>query len=487
MTSETTTRKKSAGYAGFVTTLLTLTNIVVGFAFQSLIASKLGLSGLADQFQLGWTIVTFGTTVFFALVPMVLVPRIHDGSNILFLGDLRAFWALGMVATAAQAIYALTLTGSLSTILLLSAPSHILAALTCGAQAVAYLQHRFALAAAGGVANGIGLFTWVAISGWNNTSALTLGTGIAIGYLAQFIAAALPVARVMWRSRWTNQIGLRAILALFAFTLITKFQPVLERILTTDLQTGATAALGFGQKIAQGLLLLCAFGLALTAVGTISKHLANNDHRAAARILERTIATTVIATSLVSAAFIPFSLLAVHVLFVRGEFTSEDALTVQNTILLQLPWVLACALTGAMTSYLYIERAYIRVGVASVIGLVVTVTTGLALSRNFPAEAVPIASSAGAVVTCIAVALSLRKSPVWGHTREILHDDLQILILFPAIFFATLTVWVTVSLSSNGSLPPLLLSGATFVCSGILSVSFSTVRDRIRTLLSDAA
>ncbi|MBE7159082.1 MAG: hypothetical protein INR62_11745, partial [Rhodospirillales bacterium] len=314
----------NATSAGFVTTAITVLNIALGFGFQSLIAFALGLGALADAFQLTWAIVTFGTTVFYTLVTTVLVPRVHDGSNSVRLGDARHLAVFGTIATALQVFAAIFTAQPLTDLLLYSAPSHLLAAITAPAVTLAYLEHRFALAAIGNVYNGLGLLAAAAIAVGAGPTPANLGIALTAGYTTQFLLTALPLRNNLRSVDWRAAIGTRSIVGLILFTMLTKLQPVLERTISESFGIGSTAALGFGQKISQGLLLLGAFGLAITATGSLSRAFASGDGPLTARLFGRTLISTFITSTLIIAFFIPFSRLSVQILFQRGEFTAYD-------------------------------------------------------------------------------------------------------------------------------------------------------------------
>lgn len=432
MTDQTTTKfadgSVSAPRAGLITTGLTFLNVVLGFLFQSVIAAHLGLSRTSDNFQMAWSIVTYGTLIFFTLVPILLVPRIENAkTRVISLGDWPKFVLLGLGLSLAQYAYAGTCEQNLADILRWSAPSHLLAAMTALPQAVAYVKKRFVAAGIGPVMNGAALLVTFLVLG-QGAGPAGLGLALASGYLLQFgtvALLALPNGRTYAQS---SQVPIRLFLFLIAFTLLSKFQPLLERILSLAAPVGATATLGFGQKIAQGLLLFAAFGLALTANATLSRYVRAGQLDAAAELLAKTIVSTALFTAAVIMAFLPVQGIVIHLLFVRGEFDATDATAVGDVLLCQIPWVIACALTGALTSYLYIEQNYKRVAIASLVGLVATIASGFSLQVFVPLIAVPVASSVGAVLTFGWVAYLVSRSPLWPRLKLNLSKYLALLL-----------------------------------------------------------
>jgi putative peptidoglycan lipid II flippase len=227
---------------------------------------------------------------------------------------------------------------------------------------------------------------------------------------------------------WATEIPVRHFVFLLAFTLLSKFQPLLERVLSLTAPTGATATLGFGQKLAQGLLLFAAFGLALTANATLARRVKMGQLDKAAELLAKTVVTTVLFSTLVVLGMLPVQRAVIEILFVRGEFSSSDAVAVNDVLLCQIPWVLVCALTGALTSYLYIEQNYRHVAIASIIGLAVTYAASVVLQPLLPLTAVPIASSAGAGLTLAWVVYLVIGSPVWQLLRTELKMYSELLV-----------------------------------------------------------
>lgn len=433
----TSTRSTNATSAGMVTTAITVLNIVLGFGFQSLIAYALGLGTLADRFQLTWAIVTFGTTVSYTLVTTVLVPRVHAVESEVQLGDTKYLALFGAAATIVQFAAGVSVSPQLGHLLMFSAPSHVLAALTAPVVALAYLEHRFGLAALGNVFNGVGLLVAATAAVLVGPTPVNLGIALTAGYIMQLLLTALPLRSSIRAASRSVAIGLKPITALILFTMLTKFQPVLERTLAESLGIGSTAALGFGQKITQGLLLLGAFGLAITATGSLSKAYSSNNPPLAAKIFARTLVSTFMACTLVLAFFLPFSRIAVQALFQRGEFSSTDTSAVFEILLAQLPWVFAGAMTGVVTSYMYVARRYAKVALSSAIGLFATLSASAALMTVLPDLAVAVGSSVGAISTLAFALFATLKEPIWTNVLE------ETRKFTPAVIAAGLTLTVS--------------------------------------------
>lgn len=404
----------SAISAGAIGTLLSLANVVVGFSFQAMLAARLGVNTLADVFQFGWTIVTFVAVVQFTLVTSLFIPRLQivvDGVQ--RIGNSRLPTVLGVLCCVIQLLSALLLAkGDLRVLLLLSAPAQIFIGGTTVPQATAYVSRRFWIAGVGPVVNGIALL-FVSLSRLSHLNAAILGVAISAGYFSQWLITWLGV-RDLAQSAYPGQtIHARLFLGVLAFTLVSKFQPVLERVMSYQIATGATAALGYGQKIAQGLLLFGTFSIATASAASLARHVNGKNVHEAATLLARTTVSTLVFSTLVTALAMPASYPVVVALFQRGEFNANDSQYVANIVILQLPWVLAGALAGVLTSYLYIERRYAQVLIASLVGLCATAAVGFFLRDVAPRYAVASASSVGMMASLVVIIAILRRTAVW--------------------------------------------------------------------------
>ncbi len=404
----------SAVSAGTIGTSLNLVNVFVGFGFQAALAATLGIGALADTFQMVWTIVTFVAVVQFSMVTSLLVPRLQTMvAGVELVGRSRLPLLMGAVASALQALTALVLAdGDLKLLLLTAAPAHLFVGATAVPLALAYISRRFWIAGIGPVANGVALL-FVTLLGLNNMNAGVLGVAVALGYLAQWAVTALGTRDLLTATRRNITIPGRLFLGVVGFTLVSRFQPVLERILSYQLPTGTTAALGYGQKVATGLVLFATFGFAIASIGSLSRHTEAKSSTAAADLLARMTLATLVSGTVVSALALPAAYPAVVLLFERGTFTPDDSQFVTNVVLILIPWVWAGALTGVFTAYLYVIQKYRQVLLASLANLAVTLLCGISLSRSLPKYAVPIASSAGCVTALLGAVIILSRTDLW--------------------------------------------------------------------------
>lgn len=387
--------------AGFVVTAMNLVNVAVGLLAQSLLASQLGISSLSDDFQLAWAIVTFGALIFFSMVTSYFVPRMHPtAAKPIPIGGIWIPIAFGFALMCIQIAWAIldTSRSGISQILLWSSPVAVIASLAALSQVFALLERRFILASVGAVANGLGLLAFLLVVP-RPLSGASLGQALAIGYVCQLSAVGLPL--LFGRIRISRDVSIRLIpfLGVAGFTLIAKFQPVVERIVAISVYSGSTTALGLGQKVAQGLLLLSSFGLAFTSIAIVSEHINANNVRRAGSAIAETLATTLLFCSIVTAYSIGLIRPVVELIFEHGSFTAGDTTYVTEVVYMQIPWVMASAVSGVLTNYLYVARKYARVIWASLIGIFATIIISGVIAPFAPQFAVVIASSCASVLS----------------------------------------------------------------------------------------
>lgn len=462
-------RTRSQLGAGAISTLMAVLNIVVGLAFQSLLAAELGLGPMADAFQLVWGIVTFEALCFASIVITTLVPRLQpDFGGRLGAGDAVWLGGLGALVSGLHFAAALQLDGAVREIMLWASPAAVLAALSAVPQALAYTTRRFAVAALGPIANGLGVLV-VALMTRGNFHAQSLGIAITVGYVAQL--AVLVASLVMTRHQLSmaTSVTLKTAVGSLGFTVVTKFQPVMERLLTVLLPTGATATLGFSQKIAQGLLLLSAFGISTATLPRMSELERAGRHREAAHAVARAFTLTLVCTSVIIGLAAPAVELAVAVLLERGAFSSEDSDAVVKAVVMQFGWVVGCALTGVLTAFLYAARRLARVLASSIAGLAVTCGTAFMFARIDPNLAVPIASSLGSLTVLMGACWATRAT----ETGRFLATEFRHLtpLLTCAIAFIA-GAWVIRELVGN----TVLMTGCAEVLAFLLLGAFWCVR-----------
>lgn len=474
----------SAGQAGGITTVMMLINIVVGFGFQSLIAATIGLSQLADAFQGTWAVVTFGATVQLTMVTSFLVPHLQVTQHgVSTMARTRLPMILGVMGASFQVIAALLVSGDMRPLLLASAPSHLFVAATALPLARAYVGRRFVAASSGAIANGIALLA-ITAAGNGAMGPWLLGAAVSVGYMAQWIATVIGIRGVAPLGPVAGM-TIRLFVGVTAYTLFSKLQPVLERAISLAATEGATAALGFGQKIAYGLLLVGTFSLALTTTAALSRHVSSGNWNLAGVLLSKTAVASFTLTSAVIAVALPLAHPAVVVLFQRGEFTAGDSRIVSDILVLQLPWVLAAVLTGVFTACLYQLRWYSRVLVGSAAGLLGMVGISLALAGAMPMFAVAIGSSVGAIITLLVTIALLLRSPIGDAFRHAVVERLPLIVKSLGLLTGSIAAYSGLALSgvANQFWPGVITGAATAAVIAICLLMSGATRMQLREAL----
>lgn len=460
-------------------------NVIVGFGFQAALAATLGVDVLADVFQVAWTIVTFMAVVQFTMVLSLLVPRLQiRGTGSDSIGGSVLPLILGIAVAALQALGASVFaSGDLRTLLLAAAPAHVFVGGAAVPQALAYITKRFWVAGAGPIANGLALLL-ATLLGLRTISAAMLGFSLTLGYLAQWLVTSLGTRDINQTvpTRGTIPVGL--FLGVLGFTLLSKFQPVLERIISYRLATGTTAGLGYGQKVAQGLVMFATFGFATAATATLAQHVEAKNSSEAAELLARITLATVVFGSVVTAVALPAAYPAVVILFERGVFTQRDSGFVANVVVAQLPWVWAGALAGVASSYLFAARKYAQLAVAALASLAVTLLSGTMLSGPLPQYAVAIASSAGMVTSLLVATVILKQTEIWEHYWPLIVERRRLWVSAIAVLVSSWSIFgILQFLVAAPSLVEYLLAAlATLVSAMAILVSSSKTRAELADL-----
>ncbi|MBB6628512.1 hypothetical protein H5V45_14400 [Nocardioides sp. KIGAM211] len=411
--------------------------MIIGLVYQAILAGRFGLNSVADDFQYAYALVTFCTIVLFSLVTSVIIPRTKSSAGEIYAirdGLLPLYAGFLLTVTMLVASFSI-ISGSAATILRWAAASGVLAGATVMPQAVAYMERRFVLAAMGPVANGVGGTIALICIPSADLSPASLGLVITLGYVAQLLVSLLGLAGSGARWSWMPSIQGFAFVSYLGFTVMTKFQPVLERAIAQYIGViGTTAALGFGQKFAQGLLLVSAFGLALTAAPAMSALARKNETAAVASILSTVVAGTYVATILVLTVAVPLSYVGIKILFERDAFSAGSTREVYSVVMAQLVWVFANAMAGVGTSYLYVIGQYARVLLSACAGLAATVGVSYALDGYTPL-AVAWGSSAGALASLAMTTALVMRSDAGTLMLERLRD-LRVALAMPTALFA---------------------------------------------------
>jgi putative peptidoglycan lipid II flippase len=473
--------------AGAIGTSLSLLNIMVGLVFQAALAATLGVDSLADTFQVAWTVVTFAAVVQFTIVLSLLVPRlqlVEDGSSSATGSRLPLF--LGSAASVIQAGIAVAVTsGDLKVLLVTTAPAHLFVGASAVPQALSYISRRFWVVGAGPIANGAAMLVVVLVR-IENLDPATLGIGVTTGYMAQWGVTLLGTRDLLPTRSAPPAVSVRLFLGVVGFTLVSKFQPVLERIIAYQLATGTTAALGYAQKVTQGLLVFAAFGFATASTASLAHYTRQKELNAVAELLGRVTLVTVLFGSVVCALALPAAYPMVVMLFRRGAFTDNDAVFVANIVIAQLPWIWAGALAGVISSYLYVVQKFFQLLFVGLASLSATLACSLLLDGVTPKFAVAIASSVGMWVSLLAAFLVLMRTELFHLYWSSLKRHWRLVLASMAVlgssllFFVLLHFWRDDPTFSDH----LMATSATGVAAVVVLLRNGSARTELRQVVS---
>lgn len=382
------------------------TSIVIGVAFQSFIASRLGTGGVADVFYLGVTVPTLVATALLGSAPNALIRFAVDEPNLLRLERNSAAARLMTFGVGASVLMALFGGGEILSplpllaaherpeigeFLLITSPVPVLALLAALGSVRALAHHRFVVATFGGAVNGVGLLVATLVLSSSKLGIPQLALAVDCGYVAQLA--------LVWRSlrsledRADSLAPIRSLqgapVAAFAMLLFAsslyKSQPLVERVTGSILGSGVPAALGYADKVTSGLIQLATFGFALAALPFLSRQLSEGGGgRAVARLssaLEATCASTagVVAFGLISSGAL------VRALYERGTFGASAAHVTHALILCALPSVACAAVAAPLVALEYAAgnvRAVVLIGLTGFVSGTLA-TAGLAFAIGY--------------------------------------------------------------------------------------------------------
>jgi putative peptidoglycan lipid II flippase len=358
-------------------------NIALGIGFQLLLARGLGLSYLADIYSLGTMVPTLVATVLIGSAPSVLVPAIVRESHGAERMHLRM---LGGPTSLVAIVFALALALSLAAapflgrslppenlsefkiFLLVSTLTIPLSWVVAVSQSALIAVGNFLAVGFSGAVNGLGLIiATVSVFAVNaRPPGVHLAWAFVVGYVAQaLVQFSLAFRYINWHVTGASEKLFGSIAVLLGSAMMYKSQPLIERALATY-EPGGPAAFNYSAKISQAILVGSTMGLSLISLPSLSKSIAQGDHKVGWRAAQNT--TTLIATF--SAPLVATGIVAapqiVALLFLGGQFTAGDVATVSAVLSVALVGVFFSSISGPTVNVLYAHRKYGFVGIVSV-------------------------------------------------------------------------------------------------------------------------
>lgn len=197
----------------------------------------------------------------------------------------------------------------------------------------------------------------------------------------------------------------RGFATLLGGALVVSVNPIVDQAMAAHLGPGAVAGLGYGGRIAGGILGVLAMAFGTAALSRYSMYAAESDVRGLAKAFRRDAGFVVALGTGIAAALAASSLPLTRLLFERGAFSPEDTAEVariQVFYAVQIPGYLAGILGARAMNALARDWEIV---VIAALGAVLNVAGNLILSRWLGAAG--IALSTGVVYTVSAVAMVL--------------------------------------------------------------------------------
>jgi putative peptidoglycan lipid II flippase len=195
----------------------------------------------------------------------------------------------------------------------------------------------------------------------------------------------------------------RGFAKLLGGALVVSINPIVDQAMAAHLGPGAVAGLGYGGRMAGGILGVLAMAFGTAALSRYSMYAAESDVGGLAKAFRRDAAFVVVLGTGIAVALAALSLPLTRLLFERGAFSPEDTAEVariQVFYAVQIPGYLAGILGARAMNALGRDWEIFWI---SGFGAVLNVALNLVLSRWLGAAG--IALSTGAVYTVSAVAM----------------------------------------------------------------------------------
>jgi putative peptidoglycan lipid II flippase len=396
---------------------------VFSLAKELFVASRFGVSGKMDAFNIALLVPAFGINVIAnsfstALIPTYIHVREHEGPE----AAQRLFsaiigWSLVLLTVCAALLVAaaplylpvmasnfpaekLALTLRL---LVLMSPLMVLAGVANICGAVLNAGEKFALVAVAPLATP--LLTIVCLLAGGAWGIYALAGGVVAGALVEMCVLSVALRRtgVSLRPRWHGFEGhLRQVAGQFsprvAGNVLRSLTGVADNAFAASLPQGSVAALNYGKRIIGTLLNMGNTALGAAIVPYFSKMAAHRDWAGVRRTLQRYLALIFAATLPLAAVFYFASELLVRLLYQRGSFTAQHTALVaqvQAFYALHIPFAVANAFLSRFLTTMLATRVTMWIAAAA---LVFNVTLDIILIRKIGVAGIALSTSISALM-----------------------------------------------------------------------------------------
>ncbi len=361
---------RSAGWVN----LLSFAQLVVQFAFQTLLARYFGAGAEMDAFVAAISLPTFISSVFFnslgyALVPVLsrkLVEQDLDSAwssanNLLTLLGVTTGFAAMILAVFANPLVRLLFPGYAGQQAALTAELvRVLACLIVTNSLIAYSQavhhsHRRFITPALSPVVGI-LTTLLIVACLPSRSMLTVAWAVVAGSaVVALLQLSWPLRHYRLRLRPGSDTYqfLRLCAPLILGAAYYRLDPLIDRYLASFLPTGSVAHLGYASRLVTALLMVSSSGLSVVAFPSFAQQQAAASTEGLAREVAHAIRCMIAIIVPIIVGLGCYSTPVIRDLFERGRFTATDTHTVSLLLLLYLGMIVGGAFGDVAAKIFY--------------------------------------------------------------------------------------------------------------------------------------
>jgi len=419
----------------------TTLSLVLGLALQIYLASRLGVSSVADVFYLGSAFPALFAVAILSSSSNGLIRTVVERPGSMAIGvkrtPARSLMACGLGGTATIALLGVLLLvsgndgilgnsggGQLGSFLLAVSLVPILVTLAAIGAVTALSKEKMLRATWGYAVNGIGLLATVVLLSGGKPTTMILALGINVGYLCQL---ALVWPHLRWHSdsppleSTAAKLATKGVLILFLASLLYKSQPLTERTVGAVLGDGVPATLGYVDKVTQGFTQMAVFGFAVASLPLLSRHMTLGDGHRASLSLGKSVAGTAVVTVLICAITIATAGGVITLLYGRGEFDQSDVLVATQLLRISVLSIFFGALAAPLVASLYASNQITAVVWIGLQGFLISLGSTLLLAWVFGTDGIVLGTACGFAFTFFRFAYRVQSHldfwswGVWSH------------------------------------------------------------------------
>lgn len=483
-------RRRFANSAAVVS-LLSLINLAVGFLLQVVMAAYFGANATMDAYLAASTIPSMVNLVFVGALNVTVVPLYidyctkHDrheawkviNSTINSLAVLLILLSV-LIGIQAQPLMSLITPGLknfgqlalAANLLILMLPSMLFTGISGILTGVYYAEKRFFLPSVALVVNNVvALGVTLSLVKWWGIQAVAVGA--LAGSIIQFILCFFPQKahyRVEWHIQHEGYLRLVMLALPWIFgSLVGKLNPLVDRMIASNLTEGAISHLGFAFLVIMAVTTVTGKGLSVTVLPIMSEFASRKNFQQLSELYSTSIRRLILILGLTSIWMVVGSQGLIKILFERREFTASDTAAVSMLTIAFLGYYIFGALGVITANALYsMQNTLLPAGVA-VIGFPIYIVLALGLSAQFGIVGLALATSLEYFFNIVLSMLILRQK-----LKE-LQGKALFLVIAKVLFAAIVAVTTSqLFLSSTELASHIMLSSIVkILCSTVIYIS----------------